>query len=128
MQFGPVEGEIKGAARQSANFYFKRRDIDHRVIALISDVKVRRAVLVVKHTNDNPIKGTDGWHGNTLSHGPLPPSSQFRKILFPEFGFDAIARGAALGFGGAQFDAANLARDGFRQFGEFEPPYPFEWR
>ena len=36
--------------------------------------------------------------------------------------------GAALGFGGAQFDAADLARDRLRQFGEFEPAHPLERR
>src|SRR6202035_4116980 len=60
----------------------------------------------------------EGW-----GEGPL---SQLGEILLPEFGVGSPAGSAALGFGGAQFDAADLAGDGLRQFGEFEPPHPFE--
>src|SRR5271170_344330 len=55
-------------------------------------------------------------------------SLKLREILFPEFGFDAFAGGAALGLGGTQLDPADLARDRLRQLGEFEPAHPLERR
>src|SRR5262245_58522501 len=54
-------------------------------------------------------------------------SPQLREILLPEF-LGAAAVGPAGGFGGAQFDAADLARNRLRQFGEFETAHALERR
>src|SRR2546429_8968025 len=45
---------------------------------------------------------------------------ELREILLPELAGDTAACGAAGRFGGAQLDAAGLARDGLGQLGEFE--------
>src|SRR5580704_18853042 len=49
-----------------------------------------------------------------------PRLAELGEILFPVLAGRTAACGAAGGFGSAQFDAADLARDGLRQLGEFE--------
>src|ERR1700731_3549072 len=50
--------------------------------------------------------------------------AELGEILFPVLAGRTAACGAAGGFGSAQFDAADLARDGLWQLGEFEATDP----
>src|SRR5437016_2007214 len=52
----------------------------------------------------------------------------FGKIVFPELERSSLSALLVGGLDAAQLDAANLARNRFRQFGKFEPAYPFEGR
>ncbi len=64
--------------------------------------------------------------GASLARASRCPSAQFGEILLPELVRAAAAGGAVGRLGAAQLDPADLARDGFRQLREFEPPHPFD--